>query len=185
MRCIAIIIFCSLMGNCTKFTQKNMDIVTTFSSIRDIPYKIPLSLDDKAVDCDKKHKKLLNLLTKQGLKVRFRICVFLWSELNVPAKILKISHIDKCEHLYLEVLINNQWITLDATWDIGLKNILKVNEWDGKSNTVIAVKPIRIYSSQEKRNLSHNETKKSFIEDIKINRAFYKAFNMWLEKNRI
>ncbi|MCK4554477.1 hypothetical protein KAU19_06005 [Candidatus Parcubacteria bacterium] len=162
-----------------------MDITKIFNSIRDIPYKIPLSLGDKAIDCDKKHKKLFDLLIRQGLKVRFRICVFLWSELNIPAKILKIPHIDKCEHLYLEVFINDQWTTLDVTWDIGLKNIFKVNEWNGKSNTALAVKPIKIYGPQENKKLSHTETKESFLEDIRTSGSFYKAFNKWLEKNRI
>jgi len=162
-----------------------MDIITIFNLIRDIPYKIPLSLDDKAIDCDQKHKELFDLLTKHGLKVRFRICVFLWNDLNIPAKILKIFHTNKCEHLYLEVLIENQWIVLDATWDIGLKNILKINKWDGKSNTDLAVKPLKIYSPKEKRNLLHNETKESFLKDIETSGAFYRAFNEWLEKNRI
>ncbi|MCK4553497.1 hypothetical protein KAU19_00855 [Candidatus Parcubacteria bacterium] len=162
-----------------------MDITTIFNSIRDIPYKIPLSLDDKAIDCDKKHKKLFDLLTKQGLKVRFRICVFLWSELNIPAKILKIPHIDKCEHLYLEIFIDGQWVALDATWDIGLKNIFQVNKWDGKSNTALAVNPIEIYSPQENKSLSHNKTKESFLEDIKTSGSFYEAVNEWLEENRI
>ncbi len=161
-----------------------MKIIKIFNSIRDIPYKIPLSFADKSVDCDKKHRKLYKSLEKEGIKVRFRVCVFLWSDLSIPKYILKIPHQDKCEHLYIEAFVNKKWITLDATWDIGLKNIFDVNIWDGKSNTNIGVKPIEIYKPQKNKKLLHNQTKENFLKDIRDSGKFYKTFNKWLETER-
>jgi hypothetical protein len=162
-----------------------MDIINIFKSIRDIPYKIPLTLTDKSIDCDKKHRELYRLLKKEGIKARFRICVFLWSDLNIPKYILDIPHTDRCEHLYLEAFLNEQWIILDATWDIGLKNILNVNFWDGKSNTDIAVKPIEILEPQKNTKLIHCQTRENFEKDIKDSGKFYKELNNWLEKERV
>ncbi|MCK9186592.1 hypothetical protein M0P48_04095 [Candidatus Gracilibacteria bacterium] len=162
-----------------------MKIIEIFNSIRDIPFKIPLSIEDQSVDCDKKHKKLYDALKKEKIDVRFRVCTFLWSEQSIPKKILEIPHVDKCEHLYLEAFINKKWVTLDITWDILLNKIFAIKEWDGISDTDIAVKPLEILSQEENQNLSHNVNNvENFLEDIKNNRAFYKALNLWLEANR-
>lgn len=162
-----------------------MKIIELFNSIRDIPYKIPLSLKDKCVDCDKKHQKLSLLLSDAGLKVRFRVCIFLWSDLAIPKHILAIPHREQCEHLYLEALVEGHWIVLDATWDIGLQKILPVNIWDGKSNTELAVKPVQIYEVGEHIRLSHTETNENFVKDIEESGKFYDEFNKWLETERI
>ncbi|MFA6547980.1 MAG: hypothetical protein WCT11_03520 [Candidatus Magasanikbacteria bacterium] len=162
-----------------------MGIVEIFNTIRDIPYKIPLTLNDAAIDCLGKHRKLLEDLAKAGDQVRLRKCSFLWSEQNIPKEILDIPHQDECEHLFLEIYLDSQWLVLDATWDIGLKNIFKINHWDGKSNTEIAVKPIEIYPYVKDINLSHCESDQAVLEDIRINGDFYKAFNNWLEDNRV
>jgi len=52
-------------------------------------------------------------------------------------------------HTYLEIKINGKWKILDATWDKGLRKILPVNNWDGKSGTEIAVKPTKIFSAKK------------------------------------
>jgi len=109
-----------------------MDLISTFKSIRDIPYKIPLKWGEEDNCCSGKHEKLLNLLKKMGYGARYRVCVFLWSGLNLPPKLEKIPHEDDCTHSYLEIKIGDEWKVLDATWDIGLKGIFHVNEWDGK-----------------------------------------------------
>lgn len=159
---------------------QTVNIVQIFNSIRDIPYRIPLSWEDKSLDCIGKHNRLAEALSEKGYKVRLRTCTFRWSDLNIPEKILKIPHKDECKHLFLEMFIDNKWITLDVTWDSDLRNILKVNEWDGASDTEIAVKPIKIFSPSE----IHTETKESFQKDMQESGAFYKAFNEWLEEAR-
>ncbi|MBN2421900.1 hypothetical protein JXB41_01620 [Candidatus Woesearchaeota archaeon] len=161
-----------------------MNLISIFESIRDIPYRIPLKLGEEDNCCSGKHEKLFNLLKKEGYKVRYRVCVFLWSDLNLPSELEKIPHDDDCTHTYLEINIDGNWKILDATWDIGLKNLFHINKWDGKSNTEIAVKPIKIFTPQKSLEIVNNQTEEVINKDLKINGKFYKYFNEWLEKNR-
>jgi hypothetical protein len=161
-----------------------MNTQSQFESIRDLAYKIPLTLEDTAVDCDKKHKLLAEALIKENYEVRFRVCVFLWSQQNLPQEILAIPHEDRCEHVYLEIFRNNTWNVLDITWDKGLKNHFAICAWDATDNA-IAVEPLKIYPPEYNQPLTHNETEDSFQEDIKISGTFYEALNDWLEKERI
>ena len=150
-----------------------------------MPYAIPLALNEKDKCCVGKHKMLKDLLAKQGFEVRYRVCTFLWSSINLPKSVSNISHNDHATHVYLEVMIDGDWIVVDATWDIGLKDILPVNKWDGKSNTEVAVKPIDIFSPQKSADIMNNENKEDTLNDLKRNGEFYKAFNHWLNEQRV
>lgn len=161
-----------------------MNEVDYFYFVRDIPYKIPTSWEEPDYCCSGKHRILLDLLKSLGLQVRYRICLFLWSDLGFPSKLEEISHDDDCTHTYLEIKIEGNWKVLDATWDIGLEEVFLVNEWDGKSGTKIAVKPIEIFSPMKSREIVEKQTKKAIEEDLKINGKFYEAFNEWLREIR-
>jgi hypothetical protein len=161
-----------------------MDIITAFKTIRDMPYRIPLSLGENDTCCSGKHKLLKDLLTKEGFVVRYRVCSFLWSSFDLPREVSSVFHDDYCTHLYLEVLIDHKWVVVDATWDIGIQKILPVNEWDGKSNTEVAVKPLDIFTPQKSADIMANESDEDILSDLKINGEFYKAFNGWLDQNR-
>lgn len=162
-----------------------MNTVEAFRTVRDMPYRIPLALGEKDVCCSGKHKLLKDLFEKQGLEVRYRVCTFLWSSIDLPEKVSNVHHDDNSTHVWLEVLINDEWIIVDATWDYDLKNIFHVNEWDGKSNTEPAVKPIEVFSSQKSADIMNNESDEDVLNDLKINGEFYKAFNVWLEEQRV
>ena len=162
-----------------------MDIISLFYSIRDIPYRIPLEWDEEDNCCSGKHEKLFNLLVEKNYKVRYRVCVFLWSDLNIPIKLEKISHDNDCTHTYLEIYLDGNWKILDATWDSGMENLFHINKWDGKSDTEIAVKPIKIFTPEESLRIVKNQDENLITRDLKINGKFYKALNEWLSKNRI
>lgn len=161
-----------------------MAIISAFKKVRDIPYRIPFALGENDDCCSGKHRLLKDLFNKQGLEVRYRVCSFLWSSLNLPEKVAKIPHEDHSTHLYLEALINKKWVIVDATWDIGLKKIFKVNKWDGKSDTKLAVKPIDIFSPQKSADIMNSENYEEMKQDRKVNGKFYKALNKWLEEIR-
>ena len=161
-----------------------MDLISVFYSVRDIPYRIPLKWEDEDNCCSGKHEKLYNLLTKNGYKVRYRVCVFLWKSLDIPSDLEKIPHGEDCTHTYLEMELDGKWIVLDATWDIGLKDLFHVNFWDGKTDTKIAVKPIKIFSPQKSSDIVKSQDKEVIEKDLAINGKFYKVFNDWLERNR-
>jgi hypothetical protein len=156
-----------------------------FETVRDIPYKIPLSLDEEDTCCSGKHKLLKDLLTKQGFKVRYRVCSFVWSSMNLPDKVSRIPHDENSQHIWLEVLIDNRWVTVDATWDIGIKKIFHVNEWDGQSDTEIAVQPLEVFTPERSASIIENESDEDILNDLRINKDFYEAFNNWLAEQRI
>ncbi|MBP9749901.1 MAG: hypothetical protein KBD21_04175 [Candidatus Pacebacteria bacterium] len=161
-----------------------MELVQIFNAIRDIPYKISLSNDDLAVDCDQKHKRLAAEFKNLGVETRFRICSFLWSSMPLPEDVLSVPHVDTCEHLFVEAYIGVRWVVLDVTWDSALRTVLPVNEWDGRSDTELAVTPILVYPAAEERELVHNSSEESFEKDLTDSGLFYRALNEWLESVR-
>jgi len=161
-----------------------MDIISDFQYVRDIPYRLPLGLSEEDFSCSAKHKILKERLAKKGHEARYRVCSFLWSSLGLPKEISSIPHDDYSTHLFLEVLIDEKWLTVDATWDIGLRNIFHINEWDGKSNTEIAVIAIKIFTPQESAEIMDGADEAEEIKELEANGEFYRAFNGWLEGNR-
>lgn len=161
-----------------------MNIINIFNKVRDIPYNIPIYYGDKDDCCSGKSEMLFNLLKSKRYKVRYRVCVFLWDQLPLPKEIMKIPHDKDCTHTYLEIFMDNKWRTLDATWDIGLKGVFYVNEWDGKSSTQIAVKPIKIFPLKKSLSIVKNQTKEVIDNDLSRNKNFYIALNKWLERVR-
>ena len=65
-----------------------------------------------------------------------------------------------------------------------LRNIFHVNEWDGRSDTEIALKPIKTFTPQRSLEIVKNQDKDCITKDLEVNEKFYKAFNEWLDDNR-
>jgi len=162
-----------------------MNIVEEFKKVRDIPYRIPLSIEEPDECCTGKTDMLFRIFKKGGYDVRYRLCTFRWSDLNLPKEIQGIPHDDESSHTYLEIRIDGEWRIIDATWDRKLKGIFNINEWDGKSDAEIAV-PTRECLSPEKSlgYIKHTSTPEAITADLKVNGEFYKAFNEWLETKR-
>lgn len=157
-----------------------------FNRVRDIPYKIPLSTSEPDYCCSGKHKILFDLLKSLDLKVRYRVCEFLWNQFDLPEDVKNIPHEENCTHTYLEAYIpeNNKWIIVDATWDKGLSDKFMINEWDGMNDTKNAIQPSKIYSPEESEKFVRTESKEDTEKDLEINGKFYDAFNKWLESLR-
>ena len=158
----------------------NKEIIEKYNQIRDIPYSIPLSSKDKDFCCSGKNKMLKDYLESNGFKVRWRVCSFKWSKLGLPQNILALTEKDIDTHVYLEVLIKNNWTTVDATWDKGLRPIFKINDWDGESATDVAVPVEEVYSIDKSEQLM-NKKNEEYSNQEKI---FLKAVNNWLKKIR-
>ena len=105
--------------------------------------------------------------------------------MNIPKEILELQKEDLATHVYLEVLVGENWIKVDPTWDSGLKNIFSIAEWDGKTDTLLAVSPIEIYSVEESDKIM-NDCAPENIANIKTNdkNDFDDALNKWLDNNR-
>lgn len=173
-----------------------MDAVDYFTFVRDTPFRMPLSVGDPDYSCAGKHVVLRTLLSSLGLKVRYALCRFSWNSLDMPESLKEIPHED-VTHVYLEVYYKEQtrWMSVDATWDKGLAPKLPVSEWDGRSDTIIAVKPIeslKPIESQEEFDKWLNSPPPSMDEwlslpldsPLKVNGKFYEALNKWVESIR-
>lgn len=165
--------------------DNNMNIIEEFKKVRDIPYRIPLSLEELDECCTGKTDRLFKTFKEGGYNVRYRLCTFRWSSLDLPKKLQDIPYDDDSSHTYLEIEIDKEWKIVDATWDKGLKDLFVVNEWDGKSNTEIAVPYIECLSPEKSLGyIKHISTPEAIKSDLKVNSDFYRAFNEWLENYR-
>lgn len=162
-----------------------MNIIEEFKKVRDIPYRIPLTPEEPDECCTGKAEMMFKMFKEGGYDVRYRLCTFKWSSINLPKELKNIPHDDDSSHTYLEVKIDGQWKIVDATWDKGLKGLFNINEWDGKSDTKIAVQCVKCLSPEESLNyIKHISTPEAIISDLKVNGKFYKAFNEWLKTKR-
>jgi len=161
-----------------------MDQITQiFNQVRDIPYNIPLSSREIDHCCSGKHKILKQLLEDLDYQVRYRVVFFNWDSLKLPPEIFAIPHQNNSTHVYLEVLINNQWIDMDATWDNGLESVFSINQWNGSPN-IIAVPVLKKLSLEDSQKIIDNENETEINNNLKINGKFYQALNLWFQKIR-
>ena len=161
-----------------------MDVSTVFQSIRDIPYVIPLSLGEVDRCCRGKHRELKELFTDCGFQVRYRVCSFLWSSIDLPKDVCAISHDDLSSHVYLEVLINAVWTVVDATWDIGLISIFHINHWEDIPDMYIAVQPLKIYTPEKSNRIMREISDQLILDDLHRHGPFYHALNQWFDDVR-
>lgn len=163
--------------------------VAFFEFIRNIPYHIGLSKNEPNYNCASKCDVLAQLLHSIGIKTRPIICTFDWTETHLPRTILALPRDTGETHQFLQVFIpeTEKWVNCDPTWDDALKKSkLAIAQWDGLSDTVLAVKPHHIYTPDESRAIIQNEhDPTAFNRHMKKHRAFYKAVNAWLNSHRL
>ncbi len=148
-------------------------LIKIFEKVRDEPLNNPEKLGDKDNRCWGKHRRLKELLEKEGYQVRFRVCSFRWSSQRFPKDILKMPHKDNDYHLFLEMKINGKWIVLDCSND---KNLPEFNTWDGFKDCKIAVNYDMVLSTEESLKMEEDE-KKDFLSLLNENKDFYIAIN--------
>lgn len=157
-----------------------------FNFIRDIPYYIAVEEGETDFCCASKPMMLKVLLESLGLKVRRILADVKWSSW-IPKHIMKLPHDkDTDNHEFLEVYIpeKKKWVKVDPTWDSRQK-AFPVPKWDGLSDTILCVKPDKIYSPEESKKMLETEddpaARKLYLEHHK---EFFKAFNSWLQSQR-
>lgn len=171
--------------------MQKKQLIKTFEEIRDLPYRIPLTkteIKTKDYSCVGKSKMLYQIL-KSDYPVRYRFSEFKWKKnANLPHDILKkFKGEDTDYHCYIEIYLNNKWITLDPSLDKKLGKLIPINYWDGKTNTSINFNYDRIIPPSTKE--SDKLEKEAFnaderILEIKKNYIFFKEFNQLFEKIR-
>lgn len=159
------------------------NLIRAFESIRDVPYSIPMDFKGPDNCCSGKAIRLKNYFKSQGLEARYRVVDFKWSKLGLPAYVLSAVHSDDSTHVFVEVKLENGWQKVDPTWDRGLSKALPVAEWDGMSDTVLAV-PIERYYDDETSEALMQFSKEEFDKERAENLQFYQRINDWLKTVR-
>jgi hypothetical protein len=165
------------------------DRKSAFYFIRDVPYKLRLSLEEQDCSCSTKARMLARILDSLGLQTRFILCKFNWLDTPIPKPILNLSHETIVTHMFLEVFIpeTNKWVYCDPTWDIGLKKAgFSIEEWDGINPTGIAVKPLQIFSPDESLALIKGFEDVDRVEkSLALQNEFYTALNRFFAEQRL
>ena len=142
--------------------------------------------------CVPKHYLLGMFYQKLHLPVQYCTYSFKWNEMEVdyPQDLKKIADaLPVVYHLACRTFIGDKWILVDATWDPALKETgFPVNEkWDGRSDTVNAVKPLEEFIHENAYDREKVFRKKlrmySLSEKLALSR-FSGKFNKWLEDIR-
>jgi len=136
--------------------------INLFNQVRDIPYQTVKvhsweeALEENIGGCGAKHRLLKKCLEDLGYKCRFAYVPYSWADINwIPENLKDGSQYNRRDlHTFLEVLINNKWTILDATWNKELADFAPVNSsWDGMSDTKIAVPYTKIYHGDDTNEL--------------------------------
>ncbi len=131
---------------------KNKKLVRLFKRVQNIPYFLFRHRDSKELfslkkgGCAEKAIWLGNKLQKMDIPVRYYLIKFKWEDLPIPKKIIKLKKKGPDRHLALKAKVNNKWIWIDPTWDPGLEKggFPVTKNWNGKTNTKLAVRPLKI-----------------------------------------
>lgn len=176
-------------------------VVNIFEGIRDIPYAVVPSFYDPEEGpagmlrenrgfCVPKHYLLGMMYERMGVKVKYCVYPFRWADLALPDRLKKrTGKIPVTMHLACKVRAAGKWVLVDATWDAPLgKAGLPVNlKWDGRSNTINAVKPLAEHvcgtAEETEALLKEKNSLYSISEKLALAR-FSSDLNKWLEEVR-
>ncbi|QQG39692.1 MAG: hypothetical protein HYS81_04975 [Candidatus Aenigmatarchaeota archaeon] len=162
--------------------------IRLFKTVRDIPYRIAVG-SEQDYCCSTKAAMLDKLLQTTGLRSRHIVCYFRWEDFDIPKDIIALPHEDPETHEYLEVWIPEKtaWAKVDATWDSRIRNMkIPIAEWDGLSDTKLAVSPLKTLSPENSTKFIDNETqdRDAYEAYMEKNREFFVALNGWLDSMR-
>jgi hypothetical protein len=134
---------------------RNQQIIKIFEKVRDIRFGSIGSRDPKDVyeknkgTCSGKNFLLRELYKANGLRTKDMICMQRWKDLtwfpddvyglvelpdNLREQLVRWEIIDF--HNYVKILVNDTWITVDATIDLPLTKLgfYTTEHWDGLSD---------------------------------------------------
>ena len=159
---------------------KNKQLVRLFRRVQNIPYFLFRHRDSKKLFslnkgcCAEKAIWLGNKLKETNIPVKYYRIEFKWEDLPIPKEIIKLGKKGPAHHLALKAKVNNKWIWIDPTWDPGLEKggFPVTKNWNGKTNTKLAVKPLKI-----------EEFKPPDPSSIELT-EFTRALNKYLDKIR-
>ena len=177
--------------------------ISIFNGIRDIPYVLIPELIDCDIgpsgilkrnggSCSPKHFLLGRMFEMLSLPVRYVTYKFYWDspKIDYPLHMMELLPDLPMEyHLACHAMIEDKWVSVDATWDLPLKKAgFPVNEkWNGKDETLIAVDPaeVLVHGSAVERDSYVKKQKESWpVTQVAVYRKFIDYLNTWLKDIR-
>jgi len=160
------------------------EIIRLYKKIQKVPYHFVERRDPKKLFdigkgcCFEKNVFLAREYEKLGIPVKYFLIEFYWRDLPIPKHIIKkIENPENhWQHLAFKIKVVSKWIWVDSSWDIALAKagFPVTKDWDGKSDTKLAVKPLDIKLTRRKHKTRVVTTQKEF----------FRALNEYLEKVR-
>jgi len=152
-----------------------------FEKVQKVPFFLLKRRDSKKLFkknkgcCAEKSIWLGNKLKELKIPVKFFLMKFMWKDLPIPSKILRLNPIDYGYHLVVKAKICGKWIWIDPTWDPPLEKVgfPVTKNWDGKRDTKLAVRPLEI------KEFEPEDPTVSTLDE-----KFRKALNRYLESVR-
>ena len=178
----------------TKNLTKGEAVVKVFQRVRDIPYGVIGSRDPVKVleankgTCSGKHFLLAALYRVMGLNVKDMVAFHKYESLprNVEyPEELKVI-LQKGDgipdyHNFIKLYVNGNWLTLDATFEEDLKEYFVVNDWNGKHDTTLSVKPVAIWEASNPVDFKMTKLNELPLETRNYRKEFLKRFSDWLD----
>jgi hypothetical protein len=181
----------------TKGLSRHQAMITVFRKVRDIPYGVIDSRDPLKVlaankgTCSGKHLLLAGLYRSMGLVVHDMVVFHKYRDLPRMVEyphhlklLLHKGHGIPDYHNFIKLSLKGTWITLDATFEDDLKDHFVVNEWDGRSDTRLSVKPIRAWEVKDPVGFKLTKLAEMPSEIQNCRKEFLGAFSDWLVQLR-
>jgi hypothetical protein len=181
----------------TEGLNKDQAIITVYRKIRDIPYGVINSRDPLKVlaankgTCSGKHLLLAGLYRAMGLEVRDMVAFHKYQglprKIRYPEKLrLLLQRGDGIPdyHNFIKLSVGARWATLDATFEGELRNCFVVNQWDGRGDTKLSVKPIMIWEVEDPVGFKLARLAEMPSEIQSCRKEFLEAFSDWLVQLR-
>lgn len=175
-------------------------LVCAFEKVRDIPYgstgeRRPEKLiKQNSGSCSGKHLLLSGLFEEMGYETQIVTCMHYFNDAippgnAYPSPLQNILENERVIDFHHYVLLNQagNWLKVDATWDVGIESFgFPVNVfWDGKSDTTVAVVPIKFYEdASDLIALKKKLLAELPAHDREVRRSFLKYLTHWLESVR-
>lgn len=189
--------FQRILSEWTKNLNGEQAVVKVFQRVRDIPYGVIGSRNPLKVlaankgTCSGKHLLLAGLYRSMGLDVRDMVAFHKYEglprKIQYPEKLrLLLQRGDGIPdyHNFIKLSLKGTWVTLDATFEEDLKDHFVVNEWDGRSDTKLSVKPIMAWEVKDPIGFKLTKLAEMPSEIQDCRKEFLRAFSDWLVQLR-
>jgi hypothetical protein len=169
--------------------------IALFERVRDIPYRYPTSRHPVEVlrlgfgSCSGKHYLLGELFRRSKVPVRHMVCTHRFNESPLPFPDEMQGLLRKNEiidlHDYLQISVDGQWVDVDATWELGLREFgfPVTDDWDGRSSMVLTVIP----DEHERIEGDPEKAKEEMLSRLtprqrSLRKQFLEALSRWVEE---